>query len=311
MHHRVTAAGRNLALIALLLMGACSSESTAASDGDDKKQRPIVVASFNFSESEILAEIYAAALQQNGFPVERLANVASCEIMQPALQQGEVDLVLEYLGSSLTCLQGGATEVSPHPTRAHAQLEAALVKLGVKVLDFARAQDKNVIVVTEATSRRSDLDSISDLSSVAPELVFGGPPECPTRPLCLEGLERVYGIRFKSFTTLDASGPLTLGALERGEVDVALMFSTHPALSTHDLVVLRDDRRLQPPENVVPVIRSSVVSEYGRSVTAVIDAVTARITTGALRRLNKQVDVFGERASDVAKVWLDEEVAIP
>lgn len=309
MDRKVTARAL-LALIALMLLGACSSENRAAS-GANETGRPIIVASFNFSESEILAEIYAAALRQNGFPVKRLADVASCEIMQPALQQGQADLAPEYLGSSLTCLRGAASAVSRDPSIVHEQLEVAFSKRGVDVLDFAPAQDKNVIVVTKATSDRYGLDSIGDLPAVASALSFGGPPECATRPLCLEGLENVYGIRFKSFVTLDASGPLTLGALKRGEVDVALFFSTHPALSDRDLVVLRDDEKLQPPENIVPVIRSSVVRSYGDRLSEVINAVTERITTSVLRRLNEKVDVLGEKAPEVAQQWLEDEANIP
>jgi osmoprotectant transport system substrate-binding protein len=231
--------------------------------------------------------------------------------MQPALEQGQADLAPEYLGSSLTCLRGAAPGVARKPSTVHEQLEIAFGRRGVDVLDFAPAQDKNAIVVTKATSERYGLDSISDLPAVASALSFGGPPECATRPLCLEGLEDVYGIRFKSFVTLDASGPLTLGALKRGEVDVALFFSTHPALSDRDLVVLRDDEKLQPPENIVPVIRSSVVRAYGDGLSEVINAVTERITTSVLRRLNEEVDVLGEEAPEVAQQWLEDEANIP
>ena len=131
------------------------------------------------------------------------------------------------------------------------------------------AQDANVIVVTAATAARYGLRSVADLARVAPRLAFGGPPECPEGVYCLLGLKQVYGLRFRVFVPLDAGGPLTLQALEAGDIGVALLFSTDPAITADHLVVLADDRGLQPAENVVPLVRRDVVARYGPRLLAV------------------------------------------
>ena len=294
------------AAFAVVVLGAaCGNTGSPARDLKGREQ-PIVIASFDFSESKILGEIYARALEQGGFPIERLPGVATREIMEPALEQGQVDLVLEYLGSSLAFLDGSGRAPS-QPEVAYEKLSLALSGRGLAALDFARAQDRNEIVVTAATAARYELRSISDLRAIAAELDFGGPPECPARPLCLQGLERTYELSFRSFVSLDASGPLTVGALETGDVDVALLFSTHPAIAGERLVVLEDDLGLQPAENIVPVVRSAIVRRFGAELTSVIDSVTARLTTRALARLNEQVDVGGEDPALVAREWLEQE----
>src|SRR5262249_51526552 len=128
-------------------------------------------------------------------------------------------------------------------------LARSLAARGLVIGRPAAAQDGNAIVVTAATAARYRLRTISDLAAVAPRLVFGGPPECPERPYCLPGLRRAYGLRFSEFVPLDAGGPLTRQALLAGDIDVALLFTTDPTIVAGHLVVLADNRRLQPAEN--------------------------------------------------------------
>ena len=148
------------------------------------------------------------------------------------------------------------------------------------------------------------LRSVADLARVAPRLAFGGPPECPEEVYCLLGLKKVYGLRFRVFIPLDAGGPLTLQALEAGDIGVALLFSTDPAITTDHLVVLADDRGLQPAENVVPLVRRDVVARYGPRLLTVLDTVSARLTTGSLRVLNARVELRGQDPRLVAQSWL-------
>jgi len=166
------------------------------------------------------------------------------------------------------------------------------------------AQDANVIVVTAATAARYGLRSVADLARVAPRLVFGGPPECRERAYCLLGLKQVYGLRFRVFLPLDAGGPLTLQALEAGDIGVALLFSTDPAITADHLVVLADDRGLQPAENVVPLVRRDAVARYGPRLLAVLNTVSARLTTGSLRALDARAQLPGKAPRLVAGSWL-------
>jgi osmoprotectant transport system substrate-binding protein len=138
---------------------------------------------------------------------------------------------------------------------------------------------------------------------VAPRLTFGGPPECPTRPFCLVGLEKVYGLRFGSFVALDAGGPLTHHALQNGYVDVALLFTTDPRLIGGDLVELTDDRQLQPAENVTPIVRHELLDRRGREFELLVNQVSGQMTTAGLRQLNARV-AAGIDVSRVAQEWL-------
>ncbi len=145
---------------------------------------------------------------------------------------------------------------------------------------------------------------MSDLRPVAPGMVFGAPPECPERRFCLAGLISVYGLTFKEFRALDAGGPLTIGALEGDEIDVGLLFTTSPAIATSDLVLLADDRGLQPAENVVPVVRTAVLERYGGPLRRAVDSVSRLLTTEELVGLNRAVEVEGATPADAARAWL-------
>jgi osmoprotectant transport system substrate-binding protein len=196
----------------------------------------------------------------------------------------------------------GAIDGSPDTATNHAALEDALTSRGLVALDPAPAQDRNTFVVTAATAARYGLRELSDLRGTADRLRLGGPPECPTRPLCLPGLRERYGLRFADFVALDAGGPLTVQALEAGLVDVALLFTTHPAVGT-GLVALGDDRSLQPAENVTPVLHQDVLGHFGADLAEPLDRVSGQLTTPALRSLNAQV-ADGRAAADVAAAWL-------
>jgi osmoprotectant transport system substrate-binding protein len=294
-----------LASVTFLLLALTSCSGGSGDAPAAAGPRPILVGAFDFAESQVLASIYATALKNHGYPVELLANVASREIMEPALEQGKVDFVPEYLGTALSFIDPDSDPSYSNSNVTHAMLTEAFTAKGVDVLDYAPAQDKNEIVVTQETAKRYHLESISDLKRVSGRLAFGGPPECPGRPHCLAGLQTTYALHFQSFHPLDSGGPLTVAALRGGEIDVAVLFTTTPQIDEFDLVVLRDDRHLQPSENVVPVVRRSVVVEQGPDFVDLIDRVTAEITSDELRALNRRVE--SEDPAAVASDWLLEQ----
>src|SRR5207253_7225005 len=147
----------------------------------------IVVASFDFPESVVLAQLYGQALRARGLPVSFLSAAGSRELVDPALTRGLVDVVPEYAGSALQFLTLGAEGGSADVHATYAAVASAFARRGLVALEPAPAQDANVIVVKHATADRFRLRAVSDLVAVAPRLVFGGPPECPSRPLCLLG----------------------------------------------------------------------------------------------------------------------------
>lgn len=299
-------AGAALTVVALIA-AACGSGGDADTGGGDTTQPPsgdpIVVSSFNFNESTILAEIYAQALEADGYEVERRLNLGSREVVKPALESGEIDLVPEYVGT-LNSFLGGTPSADPQPTWEEAK--SLFEETGVTLLDYAEAQDKNAYVVTAETAEEYGLETVSDLVPVAGELVFGGPPECPEREFCLQGLEEVYGIEFAEFKPLDAAGPLTVAALEAGEVDVALLFSTQGIIAERGWVVLEDDQGLNPAENVVPAIRTEVVEAYGEPLVELLNSVSAQLTTEELTEMNARADLQQEDPAEIAREWLTE-----
>ena len=290
-------------LISLLVLLVACTESASAPPPHQRDA--IRVAAFGFTESEILAELYTQALSEKGYPTDPVLNAGPRELVQPALAEGLIDVVPEYAGSALAFLTLGALEGTASVGETHDALTRVVTPSGVIALAPAPAQDANEIVVTQATADRFGLRDISDLASVDSRLVFGGPPECAQRRLCLIGLGDVYGLGFREFIPLDTGGPLTLQALRSGGIDVALLFTTDPAIVSEGLVVLTDDRRLQPSENITPLLRREVMSAHGEGVIQTLDAVSALLTTSDLRAMIGRV-VEGSTARGVAASWLQE-----
>jgi osmoprotectant transport system substrate-binding protein len=224
------------------------------------------------------------------------------EVVVPALEQGKVDMVPEYLGSALNFLNDRDRVATADPALTHARLEQAFAPRGVSVLAYAPAQDRNGFVVTGDMARRRGLEKLSDLVPMAGQLSFGGPPECAQRALCLKGLEDVYKLRFKRFEAMP-SRSVTAAALQTGEIDVGMIDTTDPNLAKSDLIQLADDKRLQPADNVVPVVRRVVLDAYGPPLVRLVNAVSAQLTTPELAKLNLQV-ADGRPAAEVAAGWL-------
>jgi osmoprotectant transport system substrate-binding protein len=285
-----------------VLAGSCGGPA-AEPDAGALDDGAVTVASFDFPESELLAEIYGQALADEGYDVEYRLAAGPRELVQPALARGLVEFVPEYAGTALEFFGAGGAEAPADPDATHAALERQLAGTPLVPLAAAPAQDANAVVVTPELAERYDLSTISDLRSVAGNLTFGGPPGCEERPFCLAGLESVYGLRFGAFMPLDVGGPLTHQALVGGHVDAALLFTTDPRVARDGLVELADDKALQPAENVTPIVRAEVIDREGEAFVDAVDAVSARLTTDVLQDLNDQV-AAGEPAQAVAGDWL-------
>lgn len=294
------AAGLVLAVV-VLVAGGCTPAAQPQPLEDPR--RPIItVTSFDFPESETLAELYGQAMRQHGYPVEVVARLGPRDIVQPALEQGRVDLVLGYLGTTLNFLYEKRVATAD-PQATHARLTQALTSRGISVLAFAKAEDRNGFVVTGDLARRRQLARISDLAPIARQLIFGGPPECPDRPLCLKGLQDVYGLQFARFDAMP-SRKTTADALATGEIDLGMLETTDGNLADRDLVQLADDRRLQPAENIAPMIRTEIVGAYGPRLVRVLNNLTAQLNTRDLIQMNQRVELEGAKPAVVAADWL-------
>jgi len=291
----------------MVALPACTSSSGSVPSAAGLAGRPgavITVGSFDFPESVLLAQIYGQALAAGSFPVRILPDLGPRELVDPALMSGLVQLVPEYAGSALEFFSLGKLSATSDAGAANRALAGSVAGRGLVPASPAPAQDANAIVVTAATAARYGLRSIADLARLAPGLMFGGPPECPGRAYCLPGLKRAYGLRFKAFIPLDAGGPLTLQSLEAGNIGAALLFTTDPGIPARHLVVLADDRGLQPAENITPLLRRDVIVRYGPNLLAALNKVSALLDTGELRALDARVELAGQDPRLVAGRWL-------
>lgn len=294
-----------LAAVGLLTLSACGSSSNALSGGDEAPAGSggdkIIIGSADFTESQLIATIYSQALQGAGVEVTEQFNIGSREVYMAALQDGSVDLLPEYSGALLKYLKPDSKASTSEDVVT--ELGAALPE-GIEQYDISPAQDKDVLAVTSETATKYNLKTISDLKEHASQLKLGGPPEWKTRVNGVVGLKEVYGLEFKEFVSLDAGGPLTLTALENGEIQAADVFSTDPAIKEKGLVALEDDKSLFAAENVVPLI---VTAKSTDTIKTTLNKVSAALTTEDLIEMNAKA-TGGEDLTSIAKTWLSEKL---
>lgn len=283
-------------LLALTACGGDPTDTDAKSDGGT-----VTVGSAAFPESEILAEIYAQALQAQGVKVEKKLNIGAREAYIPALTGGEIDLIPEYSGNLLAYFDKKATATtSPDVEEA---LETALPK-GLEVLDAAEAENKDSLNVTAKFATDNNLKSIGDLKNVD-DLSLAANPEFKERPYGIPGLEKVYGITGITFVPIsDGGGPATLKALLDGKVQVADIYSTTPSILDNKLVTLEDPEALIAAQNVVPLIN---VDKATGKVKPTLEKIQGLLTTADLLELNAKNQGKDKVApATLAKEWLTE-----
>jgi osmoprotectant transport system substrate-binding protein len=294
-------AGCPLLLLVLLgvLAGCWGSPQPRAAPG-------IRVAAYDFSENQVLAAVYAEGLRREGLAVSVQPGLGTREVVEPALEQGVVDLVIDYLGTALDFVSPGLHQNLGTPVQLHAALWQAFAGRGVAVLDAAAAEDQNGFAVSTAFAAAHRLSRLSDLAALAPHLTFGGPPECRQRPLCLPGLREVYGLRFGAVRNM-SSRAATVEALVAGQIQVGLLETTDARLEREPVRLLADDRSLQPHENVVPLVRAALLHRpWGARLMAVLNSISARLTTADVVGLNRAVEIDGETPAQAAAHFWDD-----
>ncbi len=289
------------ALAVAMALSACGDSDPLATGGSCSGDG-LIVGSANFPESETVAEVYAEVLRANGFRVETKLNIGSREAYVPALRQCAISVIPDYTGNLLQYLDKNATATSA------ADVESALGKaLGADLLigTPAPGEDSDAVVVTRATAQRWNLRTIADLAAHSAEVKFGAPAEFQERAGGLPGLKKNYGldIAANNFVPIaDGGGPATVRALVEGQVTAADIFTTSPAISQHDLVVLEDPKHNFPAQNVVPLLNASKKSD---KVLAALNAVSAQLTTAELLELNEAVSGAGKtEPKAAAAAWV-------
>ena len=288
--------------LTLLLVSGCGSANPLGGGTVSGDLKSVVVGSADFPESKILAEIYAQALEANGFTVGRQLGIGSRETYIPALQDHSIDLIPAYTGNLLKYFDPAATVTRPQDT------ELALLRVlpgDLSILTPSEASDTDTVAVTAQTAEKWNLTSIADLAAHSAEVKFGGPSEFLNRAEGLPGLKKIYGLDIpeKNFVAIsDGGGPATVRALVDGTVTAADLFSTSPAIPQNNLVVLADPKNNFPAGNVVPVVSSQKKST---ELKRVLDAVSAKLTTEALIGLNGSVSGnSGIDPDEAARKWL-------
>ncbi|MFF7533093.1 ABC transporter substrate-binding protein [Streptomyces bobili] len=269
---------------------------TSAAGGGSSKGG-ITIGTANFTENQVLGHLYAAVLRAAGVKVTVRPNLGTREILVPALRGGDLDLLPEYQGALLHYLAPKATA-----TEEGALQNALAVALpaGLQVLPYGMAEDSDAFAVTRETARKYGLTSLADLAKHNGKLIIGAAPEVKTREVGVVGLKDVYGVEFKEFKSLDSSGPLVKGALRKGDVDVANLFTTDTDIQADDWVVLTDPKNLIPGQHIVPLIADRKADSTVRKALARLGNT---LTTAQLTELNRQVDKDKKDPEDVADAY--------
>lgn len=298
MQHRGIIAGIAVAAAAALALAGCSSSSSLGG-GSSSSATSVVVGSANFPENVTLGYVYGGALAASGVTVSYKPNIGARAAYIPALENGEVDLIPEYAGSILSYLDKAANAKSGDEVKT--ALAAALPK-NLTALDFSAAADSDSLNVTPEFAKANNLSSIADLAKVPGSVIVAANPEFQTRPDGLPGLQSIYGLTNLTFQAInDGGGPATLKALLDNAVQVADIYSTTPSILDNKLVTLTDPKNLFASQQVVPIVTASKAGE----ISAVLDKVSAKLTTKDLLEFNKRTG--GDEKADpktVANDWL-------
>jgi osmoprotectant transport system substrate-binding protein len=285
---------------------ASAATSAAAGESQAADLPTITIGSQQFWESTVVAEIYAQALEDAGFTVERDFELGARDVTQPALVDGQLDLMPEYIGGLLAVSYGG--EPTPDIDESLTALREELEADGLVAFEPTPGTDADGFAVRQETADEFGLETMSDLAEVADQLTWGVAQECAENPNCGPGLERVYGIDFGALDveTLGACSTAIAEALNQSNIDVAQVCTTQPEIAGFNLVLLEDDEQLAPAQNIVPVVRQEVVDEAGDALESTLNAVSELLTTEELTNLGAQIVLNGESYEDAAAQWLED-----
>jgi len=292
---RLALAFAGTAIAALALAGCASNDplsGDSTGDAGTTESSTIVIGSQQYYSNEIIAEIYAQALEGAGFTVERNFNIGQRDLYMPSIEDGSIDLFPEYTGNLLQFFDKDTTATQPDDV--YAALKDALPD-GLTVLDQSPATDQDSYNVTAAFAKEHSLKSIADLANVD-GVVLGGAPELETRPYGPTGLKDLYGVTVSFSATADT----TVDELVAGNIQLADVYSADPLIKTKDLVTLEDPKGLFLASNVVPLVNADIADE----IADVINPVSAKLTPEGLIALNVESTEDQRSSEDIAKDWL-------
>jgi osmoprotectant transport system substrate-binding protein len=298
---RIAVAGVAAAL-ALTACGGKDDKTSNPLSGGGANKGSLVVGSANFPESQLLAEIYAQALEAKGVKVNRKMNIGSREVYYSQVTSGGIDVIPEYNGALLTTSVDKASKAVT-TDEVNTALKAKLPP-AVSILTSSQAEDKDSVTVNSQTAQKYNLKSIADLKPIAGQLTIAGPSEFKTREQGLVGLQEKYGLKFKKFQPFDAGAQATLvKLLKNNSIQAADLFTTDPTITQEKFVVLQDPQNVFSAQNVTPLIYKSKVNATAQ---AALNAVSAKLTTQDLLGMMSKLLTDKEDANTVAKDWLSQ-----
>ncbi|MEU8890277.1 ABC transporter substrate-binding protein [Streptomyces sp. NPDC048442] len=312
-------AGAVVGLVALTgSLAACGGDSLekgkpgAAAPAGGGKKGSLVVGAAAFTESKVLAELYALALKDAGYATS-VTVVKNRELYEPSLEKGEIDVVPEYaatLTEFLNAKVNGAKEAEKKPLASSdaaatvAALEKLAGPLGLKVLPAGEAVDQNAFAVTKEFAAKNKLKTLSDLGRSKIKVKIAAGDECKVRPFCAPGLKSKYGIDVTGIDPKGVGTPLSKQAVKDGEDQLVLTTTTDATIDSFGLVFLADDKKLQNADNLLPVVNAKEAADP--AVAEALGKLTKALTTADLGELNRKVDIDRAKPADVAKAYLEE-----
>ncbi len=306
-----------LALALTLGVAACGSDdddngTTEGNGGggaivsnSDNGKVSLTIGSKNFPEQEILGEIYAQALSAAGYKVKSDLNLGSETIARKAVKSGAISGYPEYASTALTSFFGKEPEEVPADAQgAYEEAKAEFEKEGLTAFEPTPFASANAVGTTTETAEKYDLENVSDLEGVSEELTLYGSPECRQRIDCLAGLEKLYGLKFKSFKPVDIG--LRYTVLEKGQADLSILFTTDPQLSAEKdkFVILEDDKEVFPAGNVIFVTTQKVAEEAGPDYEGTILQVQEGLTLEVMQELDARVELERQTPKEAAAAYL-------
>jgi osmoprotectant transport system substrate-binding protein len=297
-----------LGAVSLVLVGACGL-------GGGSKPT-LKIGSVGFDEARVMAEIYAQTLEANGYTVDRAGiGLGQRPVVAPAIESGQIDLQPEYIGSRLSY----ELKANPNPSVPNSgsdsaanftNLQTVLTPKNLTALGYTPAIDTNAFVVRSDTAAQFNLAKMSDTAAVQGQLKWGLATDCPTNALCGApgGALESYGLTQQTLAGATLLAPCDTpmaDALKNGTIDVAELCSTQPDILVNGWVVLVDDKKTQPADNISPIVRNDYLAKVDRaSFEKLLNDVSAAIDTATLAELYKEVSVDKKDPHDVAATWL-------
>jgi osmoprotectant transport system substrate-binding protein len=298
-----------LAMLALSLLAGCGNVGQSGGSGPSDGGPTITVGSKNFTEQYILGELYAQALEANGFNVEKKLDLGSEQIADKALQNGQIDMYPEYTGTSLVAVLGYEGENQPTPEATYQKAKELYAKREPADTMLTPAPFNNTygIFVRKEVAERHNLQTLADLAQASPELTFVSFSEFQNREDGYPNMKKNYpAFDFGDVVIVNSIGGPIYQGVTQGEGDVGVGFTTDGQLASDELVVMKDPKSIWPFYYPAPVVRTEVLKQNPK-MEEVLNSVSKSLDVVTMRKLNGQVDIEQEDPEEVAADYLKEQ----